>query len=1079
MKQVDSSGPSQPDFLRKVWKQYINFNTPTYLENGGTIDNYPDQMPAILLGYNPSEPDETLLDSMFFNNEDQNPDFQIPKCYKGENIGNFSGKIGLDIVLDYGDYNLDNEEILFKFDLGFARKSENVFDLSIISNIDKRKKYKEYIHLFLDAAAFWGSHIDCGEILLCNNTNPITLGTDIYPTLISKFQTKNKIYLYIQSDRGRSYNFYGNYPSGQLDFALQGTPPLVKDYSTNGWPILIEEFIQPTTIPLDKLQLSLDCNIDALIHKSNKNISLYSIIPSWKTDNFILDSQLRVPSSIISGQFSSINNIPFKNNTDTSNSVSIASFLSISFLGDQRLFFSNYFDDLWKVNINTNFNIANSADLCKWAIIYEDKLVNLHPISNLNNTLINQKVVFDNGKNAAGSRKQRRLYIAYISDIHIGNNNDQSKLIANGLISGFEKLLTKDNYNISLYNQTNIDVYRGKITDGSDEISTLSLLSNRDYEIVKGYLQIGITEEEYNKLLYNDIAVPAVPQVAPHLPFGSTNINFHLEEDTTVARQKDFRKFKVGLKYENTKGELPIPPLFPFLFPSAVSNEVHVYTIDGLFFFSKEYAEYQEFYKSFSESSEVHFRPKSNWQGIFGFDWIRIGDTGLLGDTSTPLLDRKYFNIIGNYYSNLITNKKWGKDDLPIEPCTFKPEKLEWQAYKNQYPAYPITDVNYAQYVSAMLRIYPSLDKNSTITSFPKITSNGTPKCLIEVEIEIKIKINVSLTGLKLMFEKEHFQITSDPSETTPLSDITIKKIFNGKEENIFYGQLEINDKTYSSGSFRSLLIKIKALKEFHGEKKIQVIATENGDEKLSGELLIASNDKSVRKEVKLVFVNVKTKIGLITSASNQGMDFANTTNDEIIEDKIIAVFNQMLIDVNSIDKAIIDVTVPVVMSPSVNFDFNSKHVDNPGTATAKFHPKNHIHQHLFKVLKVQNPIYNNSIYDNYFFVFFIDEAYERLVTVSTIEYVNGSGLFSANLACIYSTGIIDPLLGSINDTSSHELLHCMGLFHTFSQNNDYKFEQFKTDNIMDYVDSLPVRFSVSKYQEKSCKRNPSLLNET
>lgn len=32
-------------------------------------------------------------------------------CKAGEHIGSFTGKVGLDIVLDYGDYRLENQEI--------------------------------------------------------------------------------------------------------------------------------------------------------------------------------------------------------------------------------------------------------------------------------------------------------------------------------------------------------------------------------------------------------------------------------------------------------------------------------------------------------------------------------------------------------------------------------------------------------------------------------------------------------------------------------------------------------------------------------------------------------------------------------------------------------------------------------------------------------------------------------------------------------------------------------------------------------------------------------------------------------
>ena len=63
---------------------------------------------------------------------------------------------------------------------------------------------------------------------------------------MAKFSTKNKLYLYIQSDRCRSYNFYKNYlinttGSESLKLGTVETALTEQAYQTNGWPLLIEE----------------------------------------------------------------------------------------------------------------------------------------------------------------------------------------------------------------------------------------------------------------------------------------------------------------------------------------------------------------------------------------------------------------------------------------------------------------------------------------------------------------------------------------------------------------------------------------------------------------------------------------------------------------------------------------------------------------------------------------------------------------------------------------------------------------------------------------------------------------------
>lgn len=48
--------------------------------------------------------------------------------------------------------------------------------------------------------------------------------------------------------------------------------------------------------------------------------------------------------------------------------------------------------------------------------------------------------------------------------------------------------------------------------------------------------------------------------------------------------------------------------------------------------------------------------------------------------------------------------------------------------------------------------------------------------------------------------------------------------------------------------------------------------------------------------------------------------------------------------------------------------------------------------------------------------------------------------------------------LGLDDTTCAHELLHALGLYHSFSDLNQHTFEEYKTDNIMDYSDVGPEK---------------------
>lgn len=55
---------------------------------------------------------------------------------------------------------------------------------------------------------------------------------------------------------------------------------------------------------------------------------------------------------------------------------------------------------------------------------------------------------------------------------------------------------------------------------------------------------------------------------------------------------------------------------------------------------------------------------------------------------------------------------------------------------------------------------------------------------------------------------------------------------------------------------------------------------------------------------------------------------------------------------------------------------------------------------------------------------------------------------------------------GRTKSTMAHELLHAMGLYHTFDNNSPYTFKLYKTDNIMDYTHKIKKdRFSTNKFQ--------------
>ncbi|MFN0256743.1 hypothetical protein [Pedobacter ureilyticus] len=258
-KVLASSSNQTSDFINKININFANF----YTSRGQTV---PDFL-ARYIGFDPvNQPASMLLDDFFFKQatytqeggievEDPSKSFELPIVHAGASLGRFlSGdNFGMDVVLDYGDYREPNDDTKFVFDLNYMRawRAEKTFwwpndpDLA-----HKKKQHKEQVLQFLDILAYYGAHAADGIVKakigseLFNKT-----GTQIYTDLLGTSYGKNRWYFYIQSDRTRSYNFYGNYTVDETN------PNTIRKgyaenamwedkYITDGWPIMIDEAVQ-------------------------------------------------------------------------------------------------------------------------------------------------------------------------------------------------------------------------------------------------------------------------------------------------------------------------------------------------------------------------------------------------------------------------------------------------------------------------------------------------------------------------------------------------------------------------------------------------------------------------------------------------------------------------------------------------------------------------------------------------------------------------------------------------------------------------------------------------------------------
>ncbi|WP_347220137.1 hypothetical protein [Chryseobacterium sp.] len=189
--------------------------------------------------------------------------FELPMIPRGTHLGNAIGSVGIDIVLNEGDYTVANDPNPFQLNLAFARSADHVLDQAIGNTPFKKKLMRETATQFLDIAAFYGLHTQ-GKGKIHMSDNSVLQTVEEIASQISGFKTADTTYLYIQGSRQRSYNFYGNQNlEGSIDNIKIGSAAntLSLKQFEEGWPVK-ELVAQPSLV----IQLTTDNNDAAAMY---------------------------------------------------------------------------------------------------------------------------------------------------------------------------------------------------------------------------------------------------------------------------------------------------------------------------------------------------------------------------------------------------------------------------------------------------------------------------------------------------------------------------------------------------------------------------------------------------------------------------------------------------------------------------------------------------------------------------------------------------------------------------------------------------------------------------------------------
>ena len=415
----------------------------------------------------------------------------------------------------------------------------------------------------------------------------------------------------------------------------------------------------------------------------------------------------------------------------------------------------------------------------------------------------------------------------------------------------------------------------------------------------------------------------------------------------------------------------------------------------------------------------VHFRPQYDWQGEFGFDWLRIDDNGY------NLLDEGiYDDIIEGGYKDGISDYTGSNafDEL-----------------KKEYKKYIIKrkGAEDKEYFVPYLTLFPKDFVEEYKKNHPEIEEEYLPKYEAELDILIEIAEDID----RLEFEDNKF------FEITPC---------------------ELSDKRKTTLTSSNNKVTITCLQPLEESQCIRIYAYPKAEEikdvkirdlrrKLAGEIIVLQNDKRVRKEEKFVFVNVKTNL------TNERGDIVNDLKRvEVYEKKIFrsALYQALIIPI--VEEAELDLTRTSPLYSSFARDFiinNVIDINRSWKNIQRGEIVKNIEKELRKIFLFKE---ENKKYENYFSVFILNapvnditkfgrcDAIQRIINnrKETISFLKNVILFKQRI------------IKKDYYTLAHETFHGFGIWHIHREDNEqviknskkkFIFQKHKTTNVMNY----------------------------
>ncbi len=435
----------------------------------------------------------------------------------------------------------------------------------------------------------------------------------------------------------------------------------------------------------------------------------------------------------------------------------------------------------------------------------------------------------------------------------------------------------------------------------------------------------------------------------------------------------------------------------------------------------------------------IEFRPRIPNYGKFGFDFMRVGD-----NIGSGVHDITYLGNMGTYAQNNYNN-------------TFSADASPFNKFKGLITAeFNPLNISVTEFRKANVREKYAVPWLS-LYRIPagRLLVDGTPDpeadSCIAATLKLFIEVKTEPDELRLQFDDRYFLITGNGGTATKAE--TTKP--NTSYFSIPNKSVTINGGTV--GTPHTMDIEINCIKEFASTMSIKAFAitkdaiTNTIIENLSGKLLIKSNNKSNRKYQKIVLVNVKTSLApsggnltgqqdVLKHALRQALIDPRIKNDEL--------------NCTGTDFNIYKHPDPADSTKSVIKGYYYYDYANSSENTHKPRAWKDLYQYLNEKLLRIKPEYRN-----YIKVYYFGSQGGSIKIDGTWKVLNGYSQSDQKTTILFDG--YDTVT-----TTPHEVLHSMGLDHTFENKNivptgmtrtnapngKYSFKQGITDNILDYA---------------------------